>query len=197
MFLKQTMFERLIKEAYKGSGLYVACTNSDTNKLIYVIAGSWWVLWIGTEWITKEAKASIIKLCGDLPEPGMAYRARKDCPEQLAMDDQYNPCLNDYGKCGPVLRKTKLMAICTGLHVRVLQQPNGKIYLMQQSICDLIDKKAVVHEEGEQEPVGPNIGENGKCVYWRNNVATLMAMLCDIPEDEQDFWKAVGMLEVI
>ena len=59
MFFRQNILEKLIKEAYKGGGLHIAHTLSDTDEPIYVIGGSWWVIWVGAEWLTKETKAAI------------------------------------------------------------------------------------------------------------------------------------------
>lgn len=196
MFLKQTIFERLLKDAYKTSGIYVSHTLSEKDIPIYVIAGSWWCVWVGTEWITKEVKAAIIKLCGDLPDAGEAYKAAKDCPIQYEMDNRYDHALKEYEKCGYEVRKTRLL-INNSEQYQVLQSELGKIYFIQKRAMDMIDHNLIDRDKGEHEPVGPHINENGKAVYWRNNACTVMVCLCDVSEEEQVFWNQVGKLKVI
>lgn len=194
MFIKQNVLERLLKEAYKGSGLHIAHTISDTDEPIYVIASGRWVIWVGKEWLTKEAKAAIIKLCGDLPSIGEGYRAVKDYDNQYEIESKYDAALAGYGKCGQEVRKTKL-SINSG--ISVLQSPTGEIYYIDKRILDMVDYSSIDTEEGEREPVGPYLSEDKRALYWRNNVCTVMICLMEIPETELEFWNQVKRLIVI
>ncbi len=194
MFIKQKVFEKLLNEAYKGSGVYIGCTENDLQERVYCIGTSSWAIWVDTLELTKEAKGAIIKLCGDLPSMGEAYRAVKDYDNQYEMEDKYDNLLAGYAQCKGEVRKTKL---CVSNNMSVLQSWSGKIYLSDKKIMDLVDYSSIQREEGEKEPVGPHLGANGTTLYWRNEVCTLMICLMEIPKEEKEFWEHVGQMSVI
>lgn len=166
MFINQKALEKLLKEAYKENVLYIAKTNSDTNEIIYVIAGTAWTIWVGEDWLTKEAKGAIIKLCDDLPETGEAYRIQWG-ERQQEFDDTYHNMLLDYRTTGLEVRKTRL---CLTRNANILQDPEGNIYLVASKILSLVDRYAIDEENNEQEPVGPFISKDKK--------KTLLAQQC-------------------
>lgn len=193
MFINQKALERKIKKAYKENALYIAKTNSDTDEKIYVIAGMDWVIWVGEEWMTKETKAAIIKLCDDLPEMGEAYRIMHG-ERQQEFDDTYHNVLLDYRTSGVELRKTRLL-LTRG--VQVLQSPEGDIYLVNCNTLSLVDRHAIDRENHEQEPVGPFLSKDKKRLYWRNDVCTVMVLASQPPEEEEEFWEQLKEIEVI
>ena len=64
MFIKQSVFEKQIKKAYKYHALRVY--KSPHNDLIIGTTG--WTLAIYKDFISKEVKGALVKLVGDLPE---------------------------------------------------------------------------------------------------------------------------------
>lgn len=193
MFIKQKQLERLLKEAYKENSLYISRTRSDTDEAIYTIAGNSWAIWVGEEWLTKEAKAAIIKLCDDLPEMGGAYRIQWG-EKQMEMDDVFHNALLDYFKSEQELRQTRLMLT---RNERILQCPEGKIYLARGKDLDLINEFAVDHENGEKSPVGPFLSKEKNRIYWRNNVCTVMIRLLERNEEEKELWEHLEGIKVI
>ena len=196
MFFRQNILEKLIKEAYKGGGLHISHTLSDTDEPIYVIGGSWRVIWVGVEWLTKETKAAIIKLCGDLPRMGEAYRDVKDYPLQGEIENRYENALKGYMKANEDVMKTKLIVLYHNV-LSVLQTPAGKIYLVDKTGMDLVDPTAIEREEGETEPAGPFLSQDKEAIYWRNNACTFMVHLCKPYEEHKRFWEHMEQITVI
>lgn len=68
MIFNKSVFKKLLKEAYKSSGLLVANKNGRI-----VLSGSWWVMTMAEEVFTKEGKAALVELTGQLPEVGGVF----------------------------------------------------------------------------------------------------------------------------
>ena len=64
MFIKQSVFEKQIKKAYKYDALKIYKSENDD----IVIDTPRWMLAIYKDFITKEIKGALVKLVGDLPE---------------------------------------------------------------------------------------------------------------------------------
>lgn len=70
MIFNKSVFKKLLKEAYKGAGLLVA--NKEGR---IIIAGSWWVMTMEENVFTKEGKAALVGLTGQLPVQGECWRS--------------------------------------------------------------------------------------------------------------------------
>lgn len=73
MFLKPSVLNRLMKQAYK-RGLTVARTADDW---LY-IAGSYWEISVKKEFVPKRTMGDIITLVGELPGRGERFTATRD-----------------------------------------------------------------------------------------------------------------------
>lgn len=73
MFLKPSILNRLMKQAYK-TGLTVARTKDDW---LY-IAGRYWEISVKRDFISKRTMGDLIALVGELPAPGERFEATKE-----------------------------------------------------------------------------------------------------------------------
>lgn len=64
MFIKTSIFKRILKDAWKGAGLTVG-----KKEEMYFIQGAYWILFVYEKDFTSKNKAAVIELVGDLPEP--------------------------------------------------------------------------------------------------------------------------------
>lgn len=201
MFLKTAGFKRLIKEAYKGSGLRIGAT----DKAIY-LSGGYWIIWVKKGQIPKEKLAAIIELAGELPEEGEAYSVTKDGQQyELQWNDLYN-AMDNATRCSYELEVTRI--IIEGKHdadSRILQHPEtGCIRLVNEKFIQMIDNMQVEQKRGHTEVTGPVCGRLPG-VFWFNNVMALHVMErtddasirlirflegIDINEESKECWSA-------
>lgn len=83
MFLKDSVFKKLLKEAYTGCGIRAAQTEDG----IYTISGGYWILEVEKKYMDKAILGEIIKIIGELPEKGEGVRIIKGEPPQQMMAD--------------------------------------------------------------------------------------------------------------
>lgn len=194
MFIKNSIFKKLLKEAYTGSGLHVACTTNNENTPIYAVSGGRWILWVGKDWITKEMKAALIENCGDLPALGEACKFTRDEEPQHEFDNTYTHLLEDCFKSDRELLYTDLLTIQSGSVKRVLRDEERSIYFLDQFTSSVICRGAIDHESGEKELRGPFANQDGTAMYWNNNAGVLMIGATPIPKEEKEFWAAAGQI---
>ena len=70
MFIKTSIFKRILKDAWKGAGLTVGRKRKCTSYREPI-----WILFVYEKDFTSKNKAAVIELVGDLPEEGEVYRA--------------------------------------------------------------------------------------------------------------------------
>lgn len=160
MFLRETQLKKLMKEAYKHQGLIIA----NTEERIY-LAGGYWEIDILKKKMPKTILAQIIELAGELPDIGERFSSTKE-GNQLEIE-----------KTMKVEIKQEPISLCVTnlifesrhlVRLRVLQNPFGKIILINNDGIGMVSKNIVNEESGEAEPVGPMyISHEG--IYWWNN----------------------------
>lgn len=196
MFFKQTVLKRMLKAAYKGAGLTVGhdAGNEDGENEGYYISSGWWIIWFLAETMPKEAKAAIIELCGDLPEPGEVFKAVKDMGNQYEIEQKeiYN-LPESFKKCKCKFNVTKLLGLQRDNVIRFMQADDNTQHVVAVSeiVFDLIDSAAIDYENGEHEPYGPvTLCQTSPFMYWGNNTCYFMAGIRTAEEgEEEDFWK--------
>ena len=72
MFLKSSIFKRLLKEAYSGPGLRL---HNDGQGMY--IGGSYWGAWVKNGRIEKKELGAVKELTGELTEAGKCFLATK------------------------------------------------------------------------------------------------------------------------
>lgn len=160
MFLKADILKKLMKEAYKRSGLAIA----NTGKRIY-IAGSCWEVDILKERLPKTILAQIIELAGELPDAGTRFLSTKD-GNQMEVGKTEEVVIDG---SAVKLTVTKLIILTDlGAVQRVLQNPFGKIILINNLAVGMVSANIIDAEKGECEPLGP-LYAHQKGVFWANN----------------------------
>lgn len=108
MFTETKILKKLIKNAYKGSGLHV----EHTDKGWLAISGWWWRLEIGYLELSNEIKAQLVECIGEIPEPGEAYLYIKGTDPQseipgttyINLLEKWTQCQTQYSITNVVLR---------------------------------------------------------------------------------------------
>lgn len=207
MFFKKAVFKRLLKNAYKGAGLTVGRDKKtdEEGEIVrdgYYIGGGYWIIWVDTEYITKEAKAAIIELCGELPEPGEAFTAYKESGNQYRIGHEEAYDLPEiYKKCKTHFRVSKMIYKENGVLQRLLQAEDATnhIIAINEIFMDLIEPDAVDYDNGEREPDGAfGLCSMSKYVLWGNEVCYLLACIREITDPEAvDYLEHLEMKEII
>ncbi len=159
MFLSTKIVNKLIKEAFK-TGLVIAATEESIH-----LEGTYWMIDIKKDFLPKEIMAKIIELTGRIPEAGERVVANKDGWQYevgvLEIEKEFD---------GKRLEATNVsIKSVWGIYQRVLQDENGKMYLINDVFIDMT--KGTELEEGEEFPEKPLYNESG--VEWKNNAGAL------------------------
>ena len=157
MLIKVNYFKRMIKEAYKGSGLTVGASEHR-----YHIAADTWELTIDKKAMPNKAKAALVELIGKMPVTGEAIDASKDEYQEYDMEQQV-PDVEEYEEKLDTTRM--LLWNMYGTQVRVLQGADLRIKLVKQEIAEAIEPVA----NGE-ETTGPMC--DGMTILWWNSTGT-------------------------
>lgn len=169
MFLRQSIFNSLMKQAYK-SGLAVARTEDDW---IY-IAGSYWEASIKKEFIPKKTMGDIITLIGELPAPGERFIATKQGNQmemELPIQVEDEPFRGN-----DTLTITDVILIGTGGTLqRLLQDQNtGNIYVVNNAFIAIVDNTVIDGDRGEYSVTEPFFHPTYG-ILWENNVCKIRA----------------------
>lgn len=180
MFISTTQLSKLMKEAYKGSGIQVG--NIDEG---LIILGEHWGLWIDENYIPNKVKAIVMELAGVLPAQGRILKVSKENPEpqyELILDNYFY--LNELEKSSKEpASKTRVMLDLKYAEYELLQIDRMKrIALINRKLMSLIDTSELdLNIEGE--PSGPCTGVTSNVYFWRNTACTLMLFGTEPPKD--------------
>ena len=176
MFVRLRDFKRLIKEAYTGAGLYVARRGSQL-----LFGGSYWAIATMKESLDKKALAAVIKLTGEMPEDGEAFKATKEANQYeigeahwdlIDVTDQYEDEEEELTVTRLVLNKYPY-----GQSMRILQSEDRRIDVLGEEFIQAIDPESM-NTEYEWEIEGPFINRHfPKQVYWKSKATTMTAFL--------------------
>lgn len=193
MFFKISTLKKLLKQAYKTSGLTVGQDQDG-----YYIFGGYWGVWINAEFLTKETKAAVIELCGDLPEEGQLFKAIKGEAPQYEIEQKelfalpliFKECSQNYKVTCLLERQDETLA-------HFLQdEDSGQVRAVNEIFMELIDKKAIDSKKGETEPVGPKTLIGSKAFYWGNNVCYLAAYEREAKEEDEKMWETLSAMKI-
>lgn len=167
MFLNEKTLNKLMKDAYKTNGLFIA---QNVANWIY-IAGRFWKAEIMKEYIPKQTLANIIALTGELPGPDESFRSDKNGNQyEVGMPTHINT--EPYTK-GSLIVTDTLQIGTAGTLQRYLQDSNtGMLYLLNEVYIDL-SHGSIDKENGEYAPPDPLYSESG--VLWQNNICRMTA----------------------
>ena len=184
MFLKDNMFKRLIKSAWKNNNLYLAATAEEI-----CISSGWWVCWINKDHVPNTILGTLYELAGEMPDAGEKFRSGKEGNQyelEVPRLEQYIALKNAQGK---PITVTNILLDSVNCN-RVLQEPESwDVTLVDERIIAMICLKEIEKEAGETAPQGPYRTRQG--VYWENNIMTFFSTP-GIDDKNKDF---VGALE--
>lgn len=198
MFIKQQIFEKLLKTAYKGGGFSIArlkvADEDGEMREKYIIMADGWRIETVAEYLPKEAKASIIKLIDDLPDLGECYKAsaamlQSEMPETVIMD-------MPVGKIYELNKTNMYIRIGNVGMCRIYQAGHKEIYVLNNLFDEAVSISAI-DEEYESVPAGPFVNNNkNQIVFWKNE--TTLFQVGKIYIDEESYNnEIIGNLEKI
>lgn len=172
MFIKQSVFEKQVKKAYKYDALKIYKSENDD----IVIDTPRWTLAIYKDFITKEIKGALVKLVGDLPEKnesilygailGMQYEMG-DIVDTSILDSDYTEArgYSQYFVSSLTIEKI----------YRVIQSEgnDNTIRLYNQEHLNMIARNLVDTKAGETGVEGPISNDEGSSLRWYTNAGTL------------------------
>lgn len=190
MYLKSSLFKKMLKEAYKGYGLTVGCSKEG-----YYLAGTWWVAWFPESKIPKEVKGAVIELCGDLPEIGQTFRANKEGNQYEIGQEEIYDLPRIYKECGHRYITTKVILERKNEMVRIIKdEKTNHVAAVKEIAINLIDNREI--EEGETQPIGPVGKEIPRLILWGNERCYFMAAAGGAEETEKELWQAMEHIEL-
>ncbi len=167
MFIKTNIFKRLLKEAYKGSGLVVGFTEEER----YYIAGSYWCLMVYERYFTNKEKAAVIELIGNLPKRNEYIRVREDEIQSMLPDETFIRVMDEEPL--ELLEETPiLIEEAYGVISRMLSTGKSLIPI-NEALYAMVDEGEKTEDDLDIE--GPyRVPELHHAVFWENNTSTLM-----------------------
>lgn len=178
MFLNVSKFTKLIKNAYKGTGLRVI---NDQGTII--LEGSLWAAKFLAGTLPKEILGEIIKLIGNLPEPGEAFNYTEG-GGQMTITVKDNRLMDEpkhYRK------KTKLNYVTESTCATILDDEDGEKSLAFTHMLDVIDQKEIdkAEDDGEEIEQGYSQRKDDKYVIWSDGDITYLVDLIDLAATDE------------
>lgn len=169
MFIKNSKFKALLKDAYKHHELNVG----RTDKGVFIIDAPTWHLEAFEEYLTNEIKAMIVELVGDLPAAGQAwsYRETQEAPQTMMIDCLFENLWEQTKETKWIeMEKTRVYlekdgGLCNMIQSKSLSKDNSYISV---DFLNTIDKKACNEEE---DMYGPLMNLAGKVLWYSSEMA--------------------------
>lgn len=181
MFIKQSVFEKQIKKAYKYHALRVY--KSPHNDLIIGTPG--WTLAIYKDFISKEVKGALVKLVGDLPEQTRSILYGEGAYMQYEMETTIDTSIldNNYLEDGDYSQFfVSNLTIEKKFRVIQSESDNSTIRMYKQEHLDMIVRNLVDIKAGEIRVEGPVSSDEGLSLRWYTNAGVLEIRLA-VSED--------------
>ena len=169
MFIKQSVFEKWVKKAYKYDALRIYKSEDDD----LIIDTPNWTLGIRKDFITKEVKGALVKLVGDLPE-SILYGKGGNMQYEISEMIDTSMLNNDYTKdreYSPYI----VSNVTIEKAYRVIQSESdiSIIRMFEQEYLNLIERSLVDIKGGETNVEGPISDNKGSSLRWYTNVCAL------------------------
>ena len=155
-----------MKDEYKNARMVVAQTEER-----FYIGGGYWEMDVRKAFMPKQIMAQVIELAGEVPAQGEAFRATKDgnLPEDGLRNEVQTEGIEK------TIDVTDIIIIGSlGTYQRVLQDREGKTYIVNNIFVDIADNNATEEERGEYNVTLP-LYEETQGILWMNNVARFRA----------------------
>lgn len=167
MFIKTSLFKKLLREAYKGTGIRIG----HSGKRFY-IAGSYWALMVNENHFPKREKAAVVELIGDLPHEEFFRANKEEGRQQLLPEEDWMFRFAEDPESE--LEETNLLVQePMGTYCRMLKDQNGNLVPMNQALYDIIDESSKTDDD--LDIVGPyRVRGCEWAVFWNNNTSSFM-----------------------
>lgn len=189
MFIKTTVFKRLLKQAYKRDALQVG---HEDNTNIYYIVGDYWAVMVEAKFFTNSAKAALVELIGDLPK-NESVRIYSDGTRQQLIDDStwFALALQEPEK---YLEKTNLLVEEEKFGVLSRLFSTGEKFIpVNEGLYSLIDEEAKTSDD--LDIIGPyKTLLSGHMIMWKNNTSTV-GLSPRVWNDDEDLMEQKTILE--
>ena len=189
MFIKTTVFKRLLKQAYKRDALQVG---HEDNTNIYYIVGDYWAVMVEAKFFTNSAKAALVELIGDLPK-NESVRIYSDGTRQQLIDDStwFALALQEPEK---YLEKTNLLVEEEKFGVLSRLFSTGEKFIpVNEGLYSLIDEEAKTSDD--LDIIGPyKTPLSGHMIMWKNNTST-GGLSPRVWNDDEDLMEQKTILE--
>lgn len=181
MFLNKTIFKKWIKTAYNSNGLKVGRVFDG-----FVLASDRWILWADEQYMPNWIKASVMEHVGHLPQDGMIFRATKNEPVQMIIEDNFLNLPKEFLNATVPFTVTPVVCGSKYDEYRILQnKQTHNTIILSEDLYKVIDLSNLgVAEQypdgfGENPPMGPCAKNNAaEIVYWKNEYSALA--LCTV-----------------
>lgn len=194
MFIKQSIFKKLINASFKGKGLTIGHV---MDKNAYVITSGWWMIWILKDFLPNKEKAMLIELVGELPTEGQIIQMTKDGWQQY----EFETCRifdlpTRFRMAKTEFFVTSMLHENKGTLKRILQEEKtGDIRLIHNMIVDAVELGLPDKENGETEAVGP-VTDDGELMIWGSNVCYLATTKWLASDKQKIFWDSLSALSI-
>ena len=172
MFIKQSVFEKQIKKAYKYDALKIYKNECDD----IVIDTPNWTLAICKDFISKEIKGALVKLVGDLPEKMESILYGEVVGMQYEMEAMIDTSILDNNYAEDIEYSQFFVSNLTiEKKYRVIQSEsdNSTIRMFNQEHLNMIVRSLVDTKSGETGVEGPVSNDGGSRLRWYTNAGTL------------------------
>ena len=191
MFLKRNVLKKIMKDSYKRSGLHVS-KDDGPSRPGYTVSGYGWAVWVDEALMTKEFKADIVELAGELPDPGTQFCA-STAEDGLQMEvyiERERWMQEWWNKKGDRAHITRLVIAPQGR--RIVQTNSGSGFI-SQIFVDLLAPDQIDQKKGETVPDGPYETEQG--ILIGNNACFLFVQMWR-DEELSRFWEEVDRMDI-
>lgn len=178
MFIKTSLFKKLLNEAYKGGGIRIG-----HQKDRFYIAGSYWALMVYQDYFPKKEKAAVVELIGDLPHEEF-FRAQKDEGRQQLLTGEDWMFHFEEEKVMDLEETELLVQEPMGIYCRLLKDEFGNIVPINQKLYDIIDESSKTDDD--LDIVGPYRVKGCEwAMFWHNNTSSFMLGQRDWKDNEE------------
>ena len=176
MLASKKILKRLMKKTFKNEGLVIGFDNeAETNNDYLFISGTYWTIWIHTEFIPKEIKAAIYELTGEFPLHSEVIQCTTESNERVIPTDRKYDLSHNKKKVTIPYSQTRLYQAQGSTMLNFLQSQDKKVAAVNSIFTEMISEghKDIDHNNGEVDPVGPLAAIEGTAIMWMNNVSAL------------------------
>lgn len=186
MFIKASVFERMLKVAWSKYGLHI-----QRDDVAIAMSGGYWAIWIRYSEIPKEYLGAIVKVTGYIPAEGEQVYCTADGIQQEIGCDSLD--LMQRAEASDVqVKATNVIILGGGKYFRFMIGTDETIGTIYEPALQSVDASLVDRGAGHTEVTGPRKkGEQNK-FYWFNNVMALSIRTNDPPEELDADVEAIG-----